>query len=71
MYFLFVIKTYSQITKEPYGFKLQIFEVLFSEVSEATDKFLCLYNLTCEIKTAFQVFIRFSFSSLLTRRCMG
>ena len=40
MYFLFVIKTYSQITKEPYGFKLQIFEVLFSEVSEAPDKFL-------------------------------
>ena len=44
MYFLFVSKTYSQITKESYGFKIQIFNVLFSEVSEPTDKFLALYD---------------------------
>ena len=45
MYFLFVNKTYSQITNEPYSFKMQIFKVLFSEVREPTDKFLCLYDL--------------------------
>ena len=49
MYFLFVNKTYCQKTKEPYGFKMQIFTVLFSE--ESTDKFLCLYDLTWESKT--------------------
>ena len=35
--FCFVNKTYSQITKEPDGFKMQIFKVLFSEVREPTD----------------------------------
>ena len=43
MYFLFVIKTYSQITKEPYSLKIQIFKALFSKVREPTDKFLCAY----------------------------
>ena len=51
MYFLFVKKTYCQITKEPYSFKMQMFKVLFSEVREATDKFLCLYDLIWETKT--------------------
>ena len=51
MCFLFVNKTYCQTTKEPYGFKMQIFTVLFSEVNESTDKFLCLYDLTWENKT--------------------
>ena len=46
MYFLFVDKTYSQITKEPRGLKMQIFKVLFSEVSEPTYKFLCLCDTT-------------------------
>ena len=46
MYFLFVNKTYSQITKEPYGLKMQIFKALFSEAREPTDKFLCLYDLS-------------------------
>ena len=41
-------KTYSQITKEPHGFKMQIFKVLYSEVREPTDKLLCLYDLTWE-----------------------
>ena len=41
-------KTYSQITKEPHGFKMQIFKVLHSEVREPTDKLLCLYDLTWE-----------------------
>ena len=48
MYFLFVSKTYSQITKKPYGFKMQIFRVLFSQVRELTDKILCLYDLNLE-----------------------
>ena len=39
MCFIFVNKTYSQITKEPYSFKIQIFKVSFSEVREPTDKF--------------------------------
>ena len=39
MCFLFVNRTYSQITKEPYGFKIQIFRVSFSEVREPTNKF--------------------------------
>ena len=50
MYFLFVNKTYSQITKEPYGFKMQIFKVLFSEVSKPTEKILGFYDLTWETK---------------------
>ena len=55
MYFLFVSKTYSQITKESYGFKMQIFKVLFSEVRDPTGKFLWLYDLTWEAKTTLQV----------------
>ena len=39
MYFLFINKTYSQITKEPYGFKMQIFKVLFSEVRNLPKNF--------------------------------
>ena len=42
MYFLFVKKNYSQITKEAHGFKMQIFKVLFSEVREPTYKFFVL-----------------------------
>ena len=71
MCFLFVNKTYCQTTKEPYGFKMQIFTVLFSEVNESTDKFLCLYDLTWESKTTQQVFVGFSFSGLLTRKRIG
>ena len=48
MYFPFVNKTYSKVTKKPYGFKIQIFKVLSSEVREPTDKFLCLYDITLE-----------------------
>ena len=55
MYFLFVNKTYSQITKEPNGFKMQIFKVFFSKVREPTDKFLWLYDLTWETKPTLQV----------------
>ena len=51
MYFLFVNKTYSQITKTSYGFKMQIFKVFFSELREPADKFLCLYDLTLETWT--------------------
>ena len=43
MYFLFVIKTYSQIAKEPNSLKMQIFKILFSKVREPTDKFLYDY----------------------------
>ena len=71
MYFPFVNKSYSQITKDPYGFKMQIFKVLFSEVREPTDKLLCLYDLTWETKTTLQVSAGFSFSGLLKRRCIG
>ena len=39
MYFLLVNKSYSQRTKEPYGFKMHIFKALFPEVGEPTDKF--------------------------------
>ena len=46
MYFLFVNKTHSQVTKKPYDFKMQIFKVLFLEKGEPTDNFLCLYDLT-------------------------
>ena len=48
MYFLFVNKTWGQVTKRPYGFKMQIFKVLFSGVREPTNKFLCLYDLILE-----------------------
>ena len=48
MHFVFVNKTYSQITKKTYVFKMQIFKVLFTGVRELTDKFLCLYDLTLE-----------------------
>ena len=71
MYFLFVNKTCSQITKEPYGFKMKIFKVLFPEVMEPTSKFLCLYDLTWETKTTLQVSVGFSYSDFLTRRCIG
>ena len=71
MYFLFINKTYSHITKEPYGFKMQIFKVLFSELREPTNKYLCLYDLTWKTKTTLQVSIGFSFSGLLTRMCIG
>ena len=71
MFFLLITKTYSQITKEPYGFKMQIFKVLFSEVREPTDKFLRLYDLTWETKTTFQVSVGFSFLGLLTQTCKG
>ena len=46
MCFLFVSKTYSQRTKELFGFKMHVFKILFSEAREPTDKFLCLYDLT-------------------------
>ena len=65
MYFLLVNKTYSQITNEQYGFKMQIFKVLFSEVREHTIKFLCFYDLTWETKTTLQVSLGFSISGLL------
>ena len=78
MYFLFVNKTYSQITKEPYGFKMQNFKILFSGVRKSKDKFLCLYDLTWDlclydltcklVKTSLQIAIGFFYSSLLTRR---
>ena len=71
MYFLFVNKTYSETTKEPYGFKMQIFKVLFSEVKDPTDKFLCLNGLTWETKTTLHVSVEFSFPGLLTKRCIG
>ena len=71
MHFLFVNKTYCQITKEPCGFEMQIFKVFFSEVKEPTDKFLYLYDLTWETKTTLQVSVGFSFAGLLTRRCIG
>ena len=71
MYFLFVNKTYSQTTKEPYGFKMQIFKLLLLEVRDPSGKFLCLYNLTWETKTTLQDSVEFSFSGLLTRRCIG
>ena len=70
MHCMFVNKTYSHITKEPYGFKMQIFNVSFSEVREPTDKFLWLYDLTGETKTTLQVSAVFSVSGLLTRRCI-
>ena len=70
MYFLFVNKTYSETTKEPYGFKMQIFKVLFSEVREPTDKFLCLCDLTWETKTTLQVSVGSPFSGLLIGRCI-
>ena len=60
MYFLLVNKTYSQITKEQYGFKMQIFKVLFSEVREHTIKFLCLHDLTWETKTTLKVSVAIS-----------
>ena len=62
MNFLFVSKAYSQITKEPYGFKMQIFKVLFSEVRKPTDKCLFLHGLTWKTQTTFQVSLGFSFS---------
>ena len=71
MYVLLVNKSYSQITKEPYGFKMHIFKALFPEVGEPTDKFLCLYDLTWKTKTTVQVFVGLSFSGLSTRRCIG
>ena len=71
MYFLFIKKTYSQITKEPYGFTMQIFKVVFSEFREPTNKYLCLHDLTWKTKTTLQVSIRFSFLGLLTRMCIG
>ena len=36
------------ITKKPYGFKMQIFKALFSEVREPTDKILCFSDLILE-----------------------
>ena len=45
-------KNYTKkVTKERNGFKIQIFKVSHSEVTESTDKFLCLYDLTWETKT--------------------
>ena len=70
-YFLFVNKTYSQLTEEPYSFKMQIFNVVFLEVREPTNEFLCLYDLTWETKTTLQVSVGFFFSGLITRRCIG
>ena len=55
VHFLFVNKTYSQITKEPYGFKMQLFKVLLSEEREPNKKILCLYDLTSETKTTLHV----------------
>ena len=71
MHFLLVNKTYSQITKETYCFKIQIFKVLFSEVREPTNIFLCLYDLTWDTKTTLQVSLGFSFSGLLTWTYIG
>ena len=71
MYFLFVNKTYSQITKGKYGFKMQLSKVLFLQVREPTDTFLCLYDLTWETKTTLQVSVGFFFSGQITRRCIG
>ena len=71
MYFLFVNKTYSQITKEPYRFKMQIFKVLFSEVRDPTENFLYMYDLTWETKTTLQVSVELSLSGMLTRRFIG
>ena len=51
MHFKFVSKTDSQITKELYDFKMQIFKVIFWEVREPTDKFLRLYDWTWETKS--------------------
>ena len=44
------------MTKELYGFKVQLFQVLFLEVRKPTEKFLCLHDLTWETKTTLQVF---------------
>ena len=44
------------MTKEPYGFKVQLFKVLFLEVRKPTETFLCFYDLTWETKTTLQVF---------------
>ena len=71
MYFLFVLKTYGQITKKPYGFKMQIFRVLFSEVRKPAAKYLRLYVLILATYTTLQVSVGFSFSGLLTRRYIG
>ena len=46
MELLFVNKTYLQTTKEPCGYKMKIFKLLFSEVREPIDKFLYLHDLT-------------------------
>ena len=59
------------MTKEPYGFKVQMFKVLFLEVRKPIEKFLCLYDLTWETKTTLQVSVGFSFSGLLTQKCIG
>ena len=71
MYFLFVNKTYSQLTEGKYGFKMQLSKVLFLQVREPTDTFLCLYDLTWETKTTLQVSVGFFFSGQITRRCIG
>ena len=71
MYFMFVNKTYSQTTKEPYGFKMQIFKVLFLGVREPMYKFLFLYDLTWETEITLQVSVGFFFSGLWTRSCIG
>ena len=71
MHFLFVNKTYIQITKKTYVFEMQIFKVLFTGVRELTDKFLCLYDLTLENQPTLQVSVEFSFLGLLTRRYIG
>ena len=71
MYFVFLKQTYSQIIKEPYGFRIQVFKVLFSEVREPNDKFSSLYEWSWDTKTTLQVSVGFSFLDLLTRRCIG
>ena len=65
MYFLFVNKTYNQITTEQYGFKMQNFIVLFSEVRKRNGKSLCSYDLTSEIKPTLRVSVGFSFTGWL------
>ena len=64
MYFQFVN---SQLINELYGFKMQIFKILFWEVKELTSNLLYLYNLILDTQTTLQVSVGFSFLGLLTR----
>ena len=50
---------------EQYGFKMQNFIVLFSEVRKRNGKSLCSYDLTSEIKPTLRVSVGFSFTGWL------